>query len=99
MKPWKNWRPMHRITTSRLAISAPGLVPTHVTFGLAEKFGFEFGSDAAYDNLDCNTLASGDVDVMNSVAGLVQPCLDDLKVLATVTSERISADPRRPNRG
>ncbi|SFM67232.1 tripartite tricarboxylate transporter substrate binding protein [Shimia aestuarii] len=73
-----------------------GLVPTHVTFGLAEKFGFEFGSDAAYDNLDCNTLASGDVDVMNSVAGLVQPCLDDLKVLATVTSERISLTPDAP---
>ena len=73
-----------------------GLVPTRVTFGLAEKFGFEFGSDAAYDNLDCNTLASGDVDVMNSVAGLVQPCLDDLKVLATVTSERISLTPDAP---
>lgn len=73
-----------------------GLVPTHVTFALAEKLGFAFGADAAYDNLDCNTLASGDVDVMNSVAGLVQPCLDDLKVLATVTEDRISLTPDAP---
>lgn len=73
-----------------------GLVPTRVTFGLANTLGFEFASDAAYDNLDCNTLASGDVDVMNSAAGLVQPCLDDLKVLATVTTDRISLTPDAP---
>lgn len=73
-----------------------GLVPTRVTFGLADKFGFSFGSDAAFDNLDCNTLASGDVDVMNSVGGLVQPCLADLKVLATVTSGRMSLTPDAP---
>lgn len=73
-----------------------GLVPTRVTFGLADKLGFEFGSDAAYDNLDCNSLASGDVDVMNSIAGLVQPCLDELKVLATVTADRISLTPDAP---
>lgn len=73
-----------------------GLVPTRVTFALAEKLGFAFDADAAYDNLDCNTLASGDVDVMNTVGGLVQPCLDDIKVLATVTSERISLTPDAP---
>ncbi len=73
-----------------------GLVPTHVTFGLAEKLGFEFATDAAYDNLDCNTLASGDVDVMNSVAALVGPCLSDIKVLASVTNERTSLTPDVP---
>lgn len=73
-----------------------GLVPTHVTFGLADKLGFEFASDAAYDNLDCNTLASGDVDVMNSVTGLITPCLSELKVLASITNERISLTPDAP---
>lgn len=73
-----------------------GLVPTHVTFGLADKLGFEFASDAAYDNLDCNTLASGDVDVMNSVTGLITPCLSELKVLASITDERISLTPDAP---
>ncbi|WP_263386730.1 tripartite tricarboxylate transporter substrate-binding protein [Ruegeria marisflavi] len=73
-----------------------GLVPTHVTFGLAEELGFEFGSDAAYDALDCNTLASGDVDVMNSVAALVAPCLSDIKVLASVTDERVFLTPDAP---
>ena len=43
------------------------LVPTQVTFGLAKEMGFAFASDAAFDALDCNTLASGDVDVINTV--------------------------------
>lgn len=73
-----------------------GLVPTHVTFGLADELGFEFAADAAYDTLDCNTLTSGDVDVMNSIAGLVKPCLSDIKVLASVTDERISLLPDTP---
>lgn len=73
-----------------------GLVPTHVTFGLAEELGFEFGSEAAYDALDCNTLASGDVDVMNSVAALVAPCLSEIKVLASVTDERVFLTPDVP---
>ena len=73
-----------------------GLVPARVTVALAETLGFAFDADAAYDTLDCNTLASGDVDVMNTVGGLVQPCLDGIKVLATVTSERISLTPDAP---
>ncbi|WP_120632237.1 tripartite tricarboxylate transporter substrate binding protein [Ruegeria sp. EL01] len=73
-----------------------GLVPTHVTLGLAEAMGFSFGSDAAFDNVDCNTLASGDVDVANSVASLVTPCLSELKVLASVTNERVFLTPDAP---
>ena len=72
------------------------LVPTQVTFGLADRLGFEFASDSAFDNLDCNTLASGDVDVMNTTMSLVSPCLKDLKVLATVTEERLALTPDAP---
>ncbi|MCV0397271.1 MAG: tripartite tricarboxylate transporter substrate binding protein [Rhizobiaceae bacterium] len=72
------------------------LVPTKATLALAKKMDFSFASDAAFDALDCNTLASGDVDVMNTTIQLIMPCLDDLKVLATVTEERIPLVPDAP---
>jgi len=72
------------------------LVPTQVTFGLAKEMGFSYASDAAFDALDCNTLASGDVDVINTTLQLILPCLDDVKVLASIGSERISLTPDTP---
>jgi tripartite-type tricarboxylate transporter receptor subunit TctC len=72
------------------------LPPTKVTLALAKEMGFEWASDAAFDALDCNTLASGDVDVMNTTLQLVLPCLDKVKVLASVTGERISLIPDTP---
>ncbi|ASM71394.1 MULTISPECIES: tripartite tricarboxylate transporter substrate-binding protein [Roseobacteraceae] len=75
------------------------LVPTKVTMALAASKGFSYASDAAFDALDCNTLASGDVDVMNTTLQQVMPCLDDLKVLAAVTDERISIVPDAPTVG
>ena len=72
------------------------LIPTQVTFALAESKGFEFGSDAAFDMLDCNSLASGDVDVMNTTLQLVLPCMDQVKVLASIGGERISLTPDTP---
>ncbi len=72
------------------------LIPTRVTLALAVKMGFEYSSDAAFDALDCNTLASGDVDVINTTLQLVLPCLDKVKVLASVTGERISITPNTP---
>lgn len=72
------------------------LVPTQVTFGLAKEMGFSFASDAAFDALDCNTLASGDVDVINTTLQLILPCLDSVKVLASIGSERIALTPDTP---
>lgn len=72
------------------------LVPTKVTMGLAKEMGFAFASDAAFDALDCNTLASGDVDVINTTLQLILPCLDDVKVLASVGAERIPLTPQTP---
>tara|TARA_B110000003_G_scaffold60739_1_gene60942 strand:+ start:6517 stop:7461 length:945 start_codon:yes stop_codon:yes gene_type:complete len=72
------------------------LVPTQVTMGLAKEMGFSYASDAAFDMLDCNTLASGDVDVINTTLQLILPCLDDLNVLASIGSERISLTPDAP---
>ncbi|MEP4619284.1 MAG: tripartite tricarboxylate transporter substrate binding protein [Paracoccaceae bacterium] len=70
--------------------------PTRVTMAFAAKMGVNFASDAAFDALDCNTLASGDVDVVSTTIQLILPCLGDLKVLATIGSDRISLIPDVP---
>lgn len=72
------------------------LVPTKVSLAMAKKLGFEWGSDAAFDALDCNTLASGDADVINTTVQLILPCLDKVNVIASVTSRRISLVPDAP---
>ena len=72
------------------------LVPTQVTMALAKVKGFEFASDAAFDALDCNTLASGDVDVMNTTLQLILPCMDKVKILASIGAERIPLTPDVP---
>jgi len=66
-----------------------GLTPTLATFAAAEALGFEYADDSAYDLLDCNTLASGDADVINTTLALIEPCLDDLNVLANIGVEPI----------
>ena len=72
------------------------LPPTRVTFAAAKESGFEFASSAAFDALDCNTLASGDADVINTTLQQVLPCLDDIKVLASIGAERIPLTPDAP---
>lgn len=75
------------------------LTPTQVTKAFAVNAGFEFGSDAAFDALDCNTLASGDADVINTTLQLILPCLDSVKVLVAITDERIPLIPDTPTIG
>ena len=75
------------------------LIPTRVTKAMAKALDFEWGSDAAFDALDCNTLASGDADVINTTLQLILPCLDQIIVLAAVTDQRISLVPDAPTTG
>ena len=75
------------------------LTPTQATKAAAKELGFEWGSDAAFDMLDCNTLSSGDADVINTTIQLILPCLDKVKVLASVTASRISKVPDTPTMG
>ena len=72
------------------------LTPTQVTKAVASNLGFSFGGDAPFDMLDCNTLASGDADVINTTLQLILPCLDDVNVLVSITGERISKVPDTP---
>lgn len=75
------------------------LTPTQVTKAYAVTAGFEFASDAAFDALDCNTLASGDADVINTTLQLILPCLDSVKVLTSITDTRIPLVPDTPTIG
>ncbi len=72
------------------------LTPTQVTKAYAKSADFEWGSDAAFDALDCNTLASGDADVINTTLQLILPCIDDVKVLVSITDQRIPLVPDTP---
>jgi tripartite-type tricarboxylate transporter receptor subunit TctC len=72
------------------------LPPTQISFALAKAKGFEFASEAAFDALDCNSLASGDVDVMNTTLQLILPCIDKVKILASIGDKRIPLTPDTP---
>ncbi len=75
------------------------LAPTRATFAYAKNAGFEWGSEASFDMLDCNSLASGDADVINTTLQLVLPCIDDLLFLASITDQRIPLIPDTPTLG
>ena len=75
------------------------LPPTRASFAFAKNAGFEWGSEAGFDMLDCNSLASGDADVINTTLQLVLPCLDNIKVLASITDSRIPLIPDTPTLG
>ncbi len=67
-----------------------GLTPTQASMAAAKLMDFEFADDAAFDLLDCNTLSSGDADVINTTLALIEPCLDDVNVLANIGAEPIA---------
>ena len=66
-----------------------GLTPTRASFAAAKLMDFEFADDAAFDMLDCNTLSSGDADVINTTLALIEPCLGEINVLANIGAEPI----------
>lgn len=72
------------------------LAPTQVTFAAAQKSGWDFTSEAAFDLLDCNVLASGDVDVVNATLQTLLPCIDKLKILASIGDSRTALTPDTP---
>ena len=73
--------------------------PARHSLAMAKALDFSFASDAAFDALDCNTLASGDADVINTTLQLIRPCLDDLTVLMADTNNRIPTLPDVPTAG
>ncbi|MEZ4633180.1 MAG: tripartite tricarboxylate transporter substrate binding protein [Deinococcales bacterium] len=73
-----------------------GLVPTRATLLSLEDLGGKYASEAAFDVLDCSSLASGDADVINTTIQLILPCLDEVKILASISQERLSIAPDVP---
>ncbi len=82
-----------------LAHFGADLTPTQVTFSMASQMGFSYGSEAAFDAIDCNTFASGDADVGNTSIQLLLPCLDDMNILSTLTADRLPMTPDAPTVG
>lgn len=84
--------------TNKVALGHFGsfLLPTQATFAAAKQLGFEWGTEASNDALDCNSLASGDFDVINTTIQQILPCLDKVKILATITDGPISVVPDAP---
>lgn len=77
----------------RLGHFGYGIEPTMMTvFGLQE-LGGTFSAEAAFDAVDCSTLANGDADVINTTAQLVLSCLGEIKIIATITGERTAITP------
>lgn len=74
-------------------------LPTQATLAAAKELGFEWGAEASADALDCNALASGDFDVINTTIQQVLPCLDSVKILASVTETPIAIAPDAPTLG
>lgn len=80
----------------RLGHFGYGLEPTLLTFRAMDGLGGKFSAEAAFDAVDCSTLANGDADVINTTAQLVLSCLGDIKILATITGERTAITPDVP---
>jgi tripartite-type tricarboxylate transporter receptor subunit TctC len=73
------------------------LLPTQATFAAAKELSFEWGGEASAGALDCNSLASGDFDVINTTIQQLLPCLDSVNILATITEAPISVVPDAPS--
>ncbi|WP_297583994.1 tripartite tricarboxylate transporter substrate-binding protein [Roseibium sp.] len=97
--PYSSWEELAEYAKSNdVALGHFGsfLPPTKITFAAAKTSDFDFASEAAFDELTCNTLASGDVDVINTTIQQILPCLGDIKILASIGNERTSLTPDAP---
>jgi tripartite-type tricarboxylate transporter receptor subunit TctC len=83
----------------RLGHFGYGIEPTMMTFYGIQELGGKFSAEAAFDMVDCSTLANGDADVINTTAQLVLACLGEIKVLATITGDRTAITPDVPTLG
>ena len=77
----------------------PELTPTQQVMSLAAKTGVNFAADVGVDVTDCNVLNAGDAQVINTSLPIVLPCLDDLKVLVSFTTERTPLADQAPTIG
>jgi len=87
-----SFMPVGIFLTSPFVLAASGDVPYSNMAELAAH-AQDNDDDAAFDLLDCNTLSSGDADVINTTLALIEPCLSELNILANIGSEPIAKLP------
>ncbi len=73
-------------------------LPTALAFQTADQLGINFSSDAPFDALDCSTLSNGDADIITANTVSVLACLksDEVKILASMTRDRLVIAPQVP---
>ncbi len=64
------------------------LPPTRVTIAFAKNAGFEWGGMVEIANPDCDTLASGEADIVSTTLQRIMPCLNDVTIMASITEGR-----------
>ncbi len=82
-----------------LGHAGDSLPPTKAAIAFAKNAGFEWGSDVEFASADCDTLVSGDADVISTTLQRVMPCLEKIKVLASITGGRNPQLPDTPTLG
>jgi tripartite-type tricarboxylate transporter receptor subunit TctC len=80
----------------KLAHYGYDVIPSMATFKVAQELGIKFAADVPSDLLDCSTLASGDIQVINTSMATVLPCLDKVKVIVAYTDTPLSLFPKAP---
>jgi len=82
----------HPVSLGHFGFNGP---PTRQTLLAAQTLGFQFSGSAAFDETNCNTLASGDADAVVSTVQLMRACLDsgEARPIAAYTSARIGVLP------
>lgn len=82
----------HGVSLGHFGFNSP---LTKQTVLAAQKLGFEFSGSVAFDETNCNTIASGDADVVVSSVQLMRACLQsgDVRPVATFTMARIGPLP------
>lgn len=57
---------------------------------------YGYGAEAAFDDLICAPLANGDADVVVTSVQQLLGCLNEVKILTTITEERLAITPDTP---
>lgn len=94
--PYKNLKELSEHAKSNNVVFGhlgSGLVPTKSTLAAAKKLGFEFSNVIETGFLDCDTLTSGEADVINTTFVLIESCLDQINILASIGEKRINKIP------
>jgi len=90
------FEPLGIFVTYPFIIAAHKDAPFNTVEELAAHSKITYSTDVGVDAVDCSVFASGDADVGNTSLALVLPCIDDLKILATQTEDRIPMLPDTP---